>query len=122
MVRRALLAGIILWGLGTIVFRFGGPSTLHPPTIGRTLPAYLINFFLAGAVVRILFPWLGLSRATWPAAVTLFILPTLVLDAFATAFFPTVFPNLAPGAAPTFGGLMLVSAAGAVMSAWAFGR
>jgi hypothetical protein len=109
-----------LWLIGTLVFRLGGPSILHPPTAARTIPAYLVNFLLAGLVVRLAFPWLGLPRERWPAAVTLFILPTLALDAFAAAFFPTAFPNLSPAAAPTFGGLMLISAAGAVVSAWVF--
>jgi hypothetical protein len=120
MLARPLLAGAALWLIGTLVFRFGGPATLHPPTAARTIPAYLVNFFLAGLAVRVAFPWLGLPRERWPAAVTLFILPTLVLDAFTAAFFPAVFPNLSPAAAPTFGGLMLISAAGAVVSAWVF--
>ncbi|HEY2376041.1 MAG TPA: DUF5367 family protein [Gemmatimonadaceae bacterium] len=122
MFSRALLAGVALWVLGTIVFRFAGPATIHPPSVGRTIPAYALNFLLAGLVVRLAFPLLRVPRESWPSAVTLFILPTLVLDAFATAFFPAVFPNLAPAAAPTFGGLMLISAAGAVVSAWVFNR
>jgi hypothetical protein len=122
MLAKPLLAGAALWLIGTLAFRLGGPSTLHPPTAARTIPAYLVNFFLAGLVVRLAFPWLGLPRERWPAAVTLFILPTLVLDAFTAAFFPAVFPNLSPAAAPTFGALMLISAAGAVVSAWVFTR
>jgi len=117
---RPLLAGTALWVIGTLVFRLGGSSMIHPPSIVRTLPSYIVNFVLAGAMVRIAFPLLGLPRASWPAAVTLFILPTLILDAFSTAFFTDTFPNLPPAAAPTFGGLMLISAAGAVTSAWVF--
>jgi hypothetical protein len=122
MLDRPLLAGAALWLIGTLVFRLGGLSILQPPTVSRTIPAYLVNFLLAGLVVRLAFPWLGVPRERWPAAVTLIILPTLVLDAFATAFFPAVFPNLSPAAAPTFGGLMLISSAGAVVSAWVFGQ
>jgi Family of unknown function (DUF5367) len=69
-------------------------------------------------VSRLLLRWIGVPREARPAAITLFILPTLVLDAFSTAFFSTVFPNLPTALAPVFGGLMLVSAAGAVIGAW----
>jgi hypothetical protein len=114
------LAGLALWIIGTVMFRLAGNAIIHPPAAGRTVPSYLVSFLLAGLMVRLLFPWLGVPRLDWPAAVTLLILPTLLLDAFTTAFFPAVFPNLPPAAAPTFGGLMLMSAGGAVVSAWLF--
>ena len=120
MLRRALLAGLTLWLMGTVVLRFGGNATIPPPTAARTIPVYLVSFLLAGLAARLGFRGMRIPREAWPAAVTLFILPTLVLDAFVTAFFPAVYPNLSPAAAPTFGGLMLISAAGAVVSAWVF--
>jgi hypothetical protein len=116
--RRAFIAGLVVWVIGTVVFRFAGASLVHPPSLRRTIPSYLVNCAIAMIVVRLLLPRLGLPRDQWPAAATLFILPTLLLDPFATAFFPQVFPNLPPAAAPTFGGLMLVSAGGAVIGAW----
>jgi len=39
-------------------------------------------------------------------------LPTLVLDALASAFFPWVYPNFSPVAAGIFGGWMLVCCGG----------
>ena len=41
-------------------------------------------------------------------------LPTLILDPFSCAFFPSVFPNMDPAAAGIFGGLMLICCGGAV--------
>src|SRR4051812_28310181 len=119
---KAQLAGLALWLIGTVVLRLGGDAIIQPPTPGRTIPTFLVSFLLAGLIIRLAFPWLHVPRQQWPAAVTLFILPTLLLDAFATAFVPAVFPNLPPAAAPAFGGLMLISAAGAVVSAWVFRR
>jgi len=118
MHKRALLAGIAIWIVGTIVFRLGGPGMVHAPGVTRTIPGYVVNALIAGAVVQLLFRLLRIPPASWPEAVTLYILPTLLLDAFTTAFFPRTFPNLDVAAAPTFGGLMLVSIGGAVVSAW----
>jgi hypothetical protein len=44
-------------------------------------------------------------------------LPTLLLDPFSSAFFPAVFPNMAPEVAGVFGGWMLICCAGALMGA-----
>ena len=116
--RRALIAGVILWLIGTAMFRLGGQSIIHAPSVSRTVPAYLLYFVVSAILVRLLLPRLGLARESWPAATTLIILPTLLLDPFSTAFFPVVFPNIPPEAAPTFGGLMLMNCAGAVVAGW----
>ncbi len=42
-------------------------------------------------------------------------LPTLLLDPFSSAFFPAVFPNMAPEVAGVFGGWMLWCCAGALV-------
>jgi len=117
MFRHVFLAGLALWFIGTLYFRLA-PSGLPSPSLARTIPFYAVSAVVALIVSRLLMRWIGVPAEARPAAAALFILPTLILDAFATAFFPRVFPNLPPGAAPTFGGLMLVSAAGAVIGAW----
>jgi len=117
MFRDIFLAGLALWFIGTLYFRLA-PSGLPSPSLARTIPFYAVSAVVALIVSRLLMRWIGVPAEARPAAAALFILPTLILDAFATAFFPRVFPNLPPGAAPTFGGLMLVSAAGAVIGAW----
>ena len=99
-----LLLGVMVGAFVTLQTHPGGPLGW-----GRTPLAYIV-----------ILSRLGVPRDAWPAAVTLFIMPMLALDAFVTAFFPFVFPNLPLAAAPTFGGLMLISAADAVTSAWLF--
>jgi len=118
MYLRTLLAGLGLWIIGTVVFRLGPSGLVQEPSLARTLLYYVINAMLALIVSRLAMHWIGVPREARAAAVTLFILPTLILDAFSTAFFTVVFPNLPPAAAPTFGGLMLISAGGAVVGAW----
>jgi hypothetical protein len=43
------------------------------------------------------------------------VLPTLLLDTFASAFFPYVYPNLLVAAAGLFGGWMLWCCGGALL-------
>jgi hypothetical protein len=93
-------------------------ALLRAPDGWRTVASYIVNALAALIVSRLIFRWIGVPRQSRPVAMTLFILPTLILDSFATAFFPYVFPNLPAAAAPTFGGLMLISAGGAVIGAW----
>jgi hypothetical protein len=95
-----------------------GAWLLRAPDGWRTVASYIVNALAALIVSRLIFRWVGVPPQSRPAAMTLFILPTLILDSFATAFFPYVFPNLPAAAAPTFGGLMLISAGGAVIGAW----
>src|SRR5256885_810400 len=118
MYSRAFFAGAALWLVGTIVFRLGPAAMIKPPAFRETVLSYVINAAMALVVSRLLMRLVGVTADARPAAITLFILPTLLLDPFATAFFPVFFPNLPKAAAPTFGGLMLISAAGAVIGAW----
>jgi hypothetical protein len=116
--RRALVAGVVLWMIGTAMFRFGGHAMIHAPSLQRTIPVYLVYCLVSAIVVNVLLRLLRIPKESWPAATTLIILPTLLLDPFTTAFFSATFPNLPADAAPTFGGLMLINSAGAVLAGW----
>jgi hypothetical protein len=56
-----------------------------------------------------------LPREQWLAGALSVALPTLLLDPFSSAFFPVVFPNMAPQVAGVFGGWMLCCCAGALI-------
>jgi hypothetical protein len=116
--KRALLCGLLLWIVGTLGLRFAGPNILHP---GRSLSAvilYAVSFALMAILIPRIPRSLKLDKDTRFAAISLLILPTLLLDPFSCLFFPAVFPNIAPAAAGLFGGWMLICCAGAVVGAW----
>jgi len=113
---RALGLGLLLWLVGTVAIRLVGQRLLHPNRPVQTVILYLLSFVLMGLLVRRIFH--RLDRDLWPTAATLLILPTLILDAFACAFFYTVYPNVDPAAAGVFGGWMLIFCAGAVAGVW----
>jgi hypothetical protein len=117
MNRTLLLYGFGLWLAGTIILRLAGQYLLHPGSLGSTLSLFAVSFVAMGWLARRLCLRLGLPPEHWPAGAVSLALPTLVLDSFSTAFFPIVFPNMAPAAAGLFGGWMLFCCAGALVGA-----
>jgi len=115
MSRALLLYGFGLWLLGTIVLRVAGQHLLHPGSLPATLALFAVSVLAMALLARRLCLRLGLPREQWPAGAVSLALPTLVLDPFSSAFFPAVFPNIAPAAAGVFGGWMLCCCAGALL-------
>ena len=115
---RVLRVGILLWIVGTVGVRLAGRGLLHSNRPVTSLILYLTSFVLMALVAPRIFRRLGLQKDSWPAAATLLMLPTLILDPFSAAFFSTVFPNVDPSAAGVFGGWMLIFCAGAVAGVW----
>ena len=118
MWQRTLFAGLLLWIAGTAGIRLAGHRILQSQHASQTLILYLTSFVLMGLLVRRICKRLGLEKDAWLKGATLLMLPTLILDPFSCAFFPTVFPNLDPGTAGVFGGWMLICCGGAVAGVW----
>lgn len=112
MHRRLFITGLGIWAGATIVLRIAGQYMLHPPAWRATLILFLVSFPAMAWLARQLCA--GLKREDWPAGAISLALPTLLLDPFSSAFFPVVFPNIAPGMAGVFGGWMLCCCAGAL--------
>jgi hypothetical protein len=117
MNRTLLLYGFGLWLAGTIILRLAGQYLLHPGSLPLTLVLFGVSFLAMGWLARRLCLRFSLAPELWPAGGVSLALPTLVLDSFSTAFFPIVFPNMAPAAAGLFGGWMLCCCAGALVGA-----
>jgi uncharacterized protein DUF5367 len=118
MSHRLLFTGALLWVVGTVAIRLGGRGFLHANRPVTTLILYLASFAMMALLVPRIFRRLGVEENSWPAAATLLMLPTLILDPFSCAFFSTVFPEVEPGAVGVFGGWMLIFCAGAVLGVW----
>src|SRR5580698_10983315 len=115
---RTLLAGILIWTGGTVGVRLSGHRLLQPGHAAQTVCLYLISFLMMAFLVPRICRRIGFERDSWPAAATLLILPTLVLDPFSCAFFTTIFPNLDPASAGAFGGWMLICCGGGIVGVW----
>ena len=119
--RRLFLYGLAIWMVATVALRFVGQRLLHPDEWNRTLILFALSFPLMAWLVRRLCSRFQLPRDKWLAGAISILLPTLLLDPFSSAFFPIVFPNMAPEVAGVFGGWMLWCCAGAlvgVMVSW----
>ena len=109
---RLLVTGFAIWAVATIALRLWGQYLLHPGNGKGALLLYAISFPLMAWIVRRLCR--RLPREQWLAGAVSVALPTLFLDPFSSAFFPFVFPNMAPEVAGVFGGWMLCCCAGAL--------
>ena len=109
------LCGLAIWFIATLALRLAGQRILHPADWAGTLILFAISFPLMAWIVRRLCRRFHLPREQWLAGAVSVALPTLLLDPFSSAFFPIVFPNMAPEVAGVFGGWMLWCCAGALM-------
>jgi uncharacterized protein DUF5367 len=114
---RLFLYGLGIWIGASVVLRLGGQHILHPGDWKGTLALFAISFPLMAWLVRRLCRRFQPSREQWPGGAVSIALPTLLLDPFSSAFFPLVFPNMAPEVAGVFGGWMLWCCAGALVGA-----
>jgi hypothetical protein len=116
------LCGLAIWMAATIALRFFGQRLLHPGNWTGTLILFAVSFPAMAWLVRRLCCRFHLPAEQWPAGAISIVLPTLLLDPFSSAFFPFVFPNMAPQMAGVFGGWMLWCCAGALLGATLRGR
>ena len=119
---RLLRIGAVIWLLATVYLRLNGQWLLRPRPWYVTLLLFAVSFAGMALLARRLCRTEKLSREAWPAGAVSLAMPTLLLDPFSSAFFPLLFPNIAPEMAGVFGGWMLVCCAGALVGVLPFGR
>lgn len=117
MKTRLFFCGLGIWIGATIVLRLAGQQVLRPGDWKENLILFAVSFPLMAWIVRRLCSRFRLPPEQWPAGAISIALPTLLLDPFSSAFFPLVFPNMAPEVAGVFGGWMLWCCAGALVGA-----
>jgi Family of unknown function (DUF5367) len=109
-----LLYGVGIWAVGTAALRVAGQRLLVPGRWTGTLVLFAVSFPLMAWLVRRLCRRFRLPSEEWAAGAVSLAMPTLLLDPFSSAFFPAVFPNMAPEVSGVFGGWMLWCCAGAL--------
>jgi hypothetical protein len=115
MDRRLFLCGLAIWAVATVALRVAGQRLLRPGEWMGPLILFAVSFPLMAWIVRRLCKRFQLREEQWFAGAVSLALPTLLLDPFSCAFFPVVFPNMAPSVAGVFGGWMLWCCAGAMV-------
>lgn len=112
---RLLLYGLAIWVVATLGLRFAGHYVLRPGNTRGVFILFVVSFPLMALLVRRLCQKFEAQKEAWPAGAISIALPTLLLDPFSSAFFPVMFPNMAPSVAGVFGGWMLWCCAGAMV-------
>jgi len=115
MNNRMLVTGLVIWIAATLALRLGGQFVLQPRAWPATVALFAASFLAMAWLARGLCRRFRMPPEKWPAGAISLAAPTLVLDPFSSAFFPTIFPNMAPELAGVFGGWMLCCCAGALL-------
>jgi len=114
---RLLGAGLAIWLGATVALRLGGQFVLRPHHPAGTAALFAVSFPLMAWLVRRLCIQARLPQGQWLAGAASIAFPSLVLDAFSSAFFPFAYPNMAPELAGVFGGWISWCCAGAFAGA-----
>jgi hypothetical protein len=119
--RTFLLVGFVAWAVATVGLRLGGHYVFDPgaPLVVAAVYAGTVPGMMALAVV--LFRWQNVRGAARTQAAAALVLPGMLLDVFAIAWFGTVFPNMAGGASNYFAGQILL-AYGSILVAGLLGQ
>jgi hypothetical protein len=105
---------LVLWLAATAFLRFRGQDLLTPDHDLKIAAIFVLSFPLMALLIRRLCRAFQSREEQFAAAISV-LLPTLLLDPFSSAFFPVVFPNMAPEMSGVFGGWMLWSCAGGLV-------
>jgi len=117
MKSRLVWIGSFIWLAATLLLRADGQIILRDGSWPRILLLFAISFAGVAVLVRRACEGARLRPEEWPAGAISILLPTLLLDPLSSAFFPAVFPNMAPELAGVFGGWMIVCCAGGLVGA-----
>lgn len=120
MVNRRLFFGfgLLVWLLATVIFRLAGQAFFlfeQPAALALIWSATAAGLVL---VVRLLFRWQRLARAQRFEAAALMVISGMILDAFVTEAFSSVFPNMSDAAASSFGAWLLWAYACVLLAAF----
>lgn len=100
--------GFALWFLATIAFRLAGQYLLDPSAPLVIGAVYVVTVPAMAALALVLYRWRRVAGWDRLQAAVALVLPGMLLDTFATAWFEALFSNVAPAAAKYFCGLLLL--------------
>lgn len=99
--------GLLIWFVATIAFRLIGQYLLDPSNIALSIGLFLATTIAMLIVVTGVYVWQKVDAIARPKVALLIALPGMLFDVGSVLFFPSVFPNIDPGANVLFAGLML---------------
>lgn len=97
--KRIVITGFLIWLGATVALRIAGQYVFRGSPITLLAISLPIMIYVAFAVLRH-------TRERALGAIAL-VAPGMLLDTISTIWFPIVFPNIRPDAAPLFGGWLL---------------
>jgi hypothetical protein len=117
MLKKFMALGFVFWLAATLALRVVGQWVISDRHWLHVVVLFAIGFLAMAFVVRMACIRARVAPHDWPVAAVSLLLPTLLLDPFSSAFFPIVFPNMAPENAGVFGGWMIICCGGGLLGA-----
>lgn len=108
--------GFVVWLLATVIFRLAGHLFFLDEEPAILALIWLATVIAMLALALLLFRWQRLGRAQRFEAAVLMVISGMVLDAFITEGFATVFPNMSADAAGSFGAWLLLAYASVLLA------
>ncbi|KAB1194181.1 hypothetical protein GJR96_12355 [Haloferax sp. MBLA0076] len=107
---RVLLGiGLAIALVAGLVFRIVGQLVLDPANPLVVAAVFVLTVPSMWVLAVAIFRWRGLSGVEKREAAVLLVVPGMLVDAFSTALFSVVYPNMSLAAAGLFGGLLLLA-------------
>lgn len=114
--RLFLLLGFAVWLVATVVFRLAGQFLLDPAAPFVIVLLYVAVVPAMVGLALVFYWWRGVTGTERLQAAVALVLPGMLLDTVAVAFFGTVFPNMLPESGTYFGGMLLLAYASVLLS------
>lgn len=111
------LAGCAIWLGATIALRLWGQYVFDPSAVWSIAALLIVSAPIMFYLPRRLFRVYAIDRAAFGRGAAALVAPGMVLDAFASIWFPLAYPNIRPDAAGLFGGWLLFCNAVALIGA-----
>jgi len=110
--------GFGVWLLATIVFRIAGHIFFLDDNIAVLAILWIATVIALMGIALFVFRWRNITCAQRYEAAALMVLPGMVLDAFVTEIFTTVFPNMPASSDASFAAWLLIAYASVLIAAF----
>jgi hypothetical protein len=115
MILKSAGIGLVLWALGTALFRYAGHFFFTPDPDILTL-VFALTVAVMVAITFLVLLFLGEDPSDRAEAAIALAMPGMLLDVWVVNHFDQVFPNLDPMLGQNFGALMLLGYAAMIIT------
>jgi hypothetical protein len=103
-----LVAGLLVWIVGTIYYGYRGPTILETTRL-RYRTAFALSPVLSGILCIAILRWRQVPAATWTSAMLLLAIPGMVGEAVVLSHLSVFMPKLHAGSGARYGAFLFAT-------------